>query len=46
MSAAVSISLTTGDTRTYVYPPNMTAYVVAQDDDILYTLLLAPREPR
>lgn len=46
MPAVISVSLTTGDTSTYVYPPDVTAYTVTRDDDILYTLDLAPREPR
>lgn len=46
MPAVISVSLTTGGTRTYAYPPDLTAYAVTRDDDILYTLDLAPREPR
>lgn len=44
MPTEISTSLTTGDTRTYVYPED-TAYIVKSgNDEILYTMELAPRE--
>ena len=46
MPAVISVSLTTGDTHAYVYPRDVLTYVMTGDDDILYALDLAPREPR
>lgn len=42
MPSAISTSWTTADTRAYAYPD--VAYVdTDQQDDVLYTLQLAPR---
>ncbi len=44
MPTEISTSLTTGDTRTYVYPED-TAYVVKiENNEVLYSMELAPRE--
>lgn len=44
MPTAVSTSLTTSDTRTYVYPED-SAYVPGDGGaDVLYAITLAPRE--
>lgn len=43
MPGTISTSLTTGDTRAYIYPENP-AYVAAPGgDNILYRVLLTPK---
>jgi hypothetical protein len=43
MPAAISTSLTTGDTRAYVYPENAAYVVEPRPGDILYSMLLMPK---
>lgn len=44
MPESISSSLTTADTRTYIYPQDAAYVMDDRDDDVLYTLDLAPRE--
>lgn len=48
MPTQISTSLTTADTRAYMYPPDADYVIDAPGDgsDILYTLDLMPRESR
>jgi hypothetical protein len=43
MPATISTSLTTGDTRAYVYPENVDYVVEPPAGNILYTMVLMPR---
>ena len=43
MPAPISTSLTTGDTRAYVYPENAAYVVEPKPDIILYRMLLLPK---
>jgi hypothetical protein len=43
MPTTISTSLTTRDTRTYVYPETPAYTVGTREDDILYTIELRPQ---
>lgn len=43
MPATISTSLTTGDTRAYVYPENADYVVEPRPDTILYKMVLVPK---
>ncbi len=42
MSGKISTSLTTGDTRGYIYPEDTTYDVAEKADDVLYSIELTP----
>jgi len=46
MPATISTSLTTGDTRAYVYPDRMAYLTEPRQDTILYQALLTPKSDR
>lgn len=43
MPATISTSLTTGDTRAYVYPDNTAYLTEPQQDTVIYRALLMPK---
>jgi hypothetical protein len=44
MPTEITTSLTTGDTRTYIYPEDATYDVESRDDDVLYSMELRPQK--
>lgn len=44
MPTEITTSLTTGDTRTYVYPEDAPYGVESRNDDVLYSMELMPQK--
>jgi hypothetical protein len=44
MAAAISTSMTTNAARTYIYPKNVTYVMESGSADILYSMVLVPRQ--
>ncbi len=44
MAAAISTSMTTGVAHTYIYPENVTYVMESGSADIVYSMMLAPRQ--
>jgi hypothetical protein len=44
MAAAISTSMTTNVARTYIYPENVTYVMDSGSSDLLYSMVLRPRQ--